>query len=110
MGPMSITTFDINGDNVPERFVGARTVLSTGGEGKVMAVDGATGQALWEQSGLDRVLGPSLVDANGDGRPELWAHTEHRLQVFDPEVGATLWRSYAWVVQYQATQLHPARR
>ena len=95
MGPMSLATLDINGDNVPERFVGAQTVLSTRGEGKVMAVDGASGQVLWEQSGLDSVLGLSLVDANGDGRPELWAHTEHRLQVFDPEVGATLWRSYA---------------
>lgn len=94
MGPMSLATLDINGDNVPERFVGAQTVLSSRGEGKVMAVDGASGQVIWEQDGLDSVLGLSLVDANGDGRPELWAHTEHRLQVFDPEIGAVLWRSY----------------
>ena len=73
-GAYEFATLDVNGANAPERFVGAQTVLSTGGEGKVMAVDGASGQVIWEQDGSPQRPWPLFSDANGDARPQLWVH------------------------------------
>jgi outer membrane protein assembly factor BamB len=93
-GARSMTIGDINNDGVMDAVVGAGHGSNTP-DGRVHAVDGKTGAAIWTYTTNDTNGDLAIGDLNGDEYPDVavacWDDYVHAIDGSD---GSQLWRTY----------------
>jgi outer membrane protein assembly factor BamB len=89
----SIRTRDLNGDGILDIVLGAgeNEYVATG-QG-ILAIDGHTGQLIWQQAAKDLVFGSAtFLDVTGDGVDDVFIGGRSCiLQGLDGKTGDTLW-------------------
>lgn len=89
---------DLNGDGVLDLIMGAGENEYQESKQGVIALDGKTGDLLWEAPSNDQMFGlPTLHDLNGDGTDDvIIGGRSPQLRALDGKTGAVI-----WTYQYQ---------
>ncbi|MDX2284861.1 MAG: PQQ-binding-like beta-propeller repeat protein [Bacteroidia bacterium] len=85
---------DLNGDGVLDLVIGAGLNEFQASESAVLAVDGASGELLWQAPGIDQVVGSAaFIDISRDGTPDVViGGRKCQLMALDGRSGRQLWR------------------
>ncbi len=96
---------DLNNDGVKDFVIGGGIESNYDGEGNiiqyhsdhmVMAIDGATGDFLWQVEGMDQIFAsPIFLDVTGDGIPEVFIGGRNGfLLCINGATGVTIWQFF----------------
>lgn len=85
---------DLNGDGVGDIVLGAGREEFKACDSAVFALDGKTGEMLWNVSAIDQVFGSAnLKDITGDGVMDVFiSGRSAELQAINGKTGAVIWR------------------
>jgi outer membrane protein assembly factor BamB len=84
---------DLNGDGVLDIVMGAGKNEFQHSDQGIIALDGKTGEVLWQQEANDQVYGAATFgDITGDGVPDIFiGGRSPNLKALDGKTGAVLW-------------------
>ena len=100
-------TTDLNGDGVLDIVIGAAQNEYQHTEQGVLAIDGNTGEVLWQQEASDQVFGSATFnDITGDGVQDVFISGRSRiLKALNGTNGAVIW-DYSYQFEHDSILQH----